>query len=78
MYDACHEYGIPLKGKNISVAIVDEEDNVIQSFSSVADAVRYLQESGITARVSDICACCKGKQKTAFGYKWRYLADVST
>lgn len=78
VYDACHEYNIPLKGKDMSVVMIDEKDNVIQSFPSVANAVRYLQDLGVIARISDICACCKGKQKTAFGYKWRYLADVPT
>lgn len=28
-------------------------------------------------RPSNICACCKGRLKTAYGYVWRYYAEGS-
>lgn len=73
VYDACHEYGIVLKGKNKSVVQLDKNDNFLECFDSIADAVRFLKQQGINnARSGDISACCKGKQQTAYGYKWRY------
>lgn len=73
IYDACHEYGVELKGKSLPVAQYDKDNNFLNSFNSITEAAKYLCSIGIKARIGDISTCCKGKQKTAFGYIWRYL-----
>ena len=57
-------------GETLKKAVLqlDLEGNYIQTFESISDVSRSL---GIC--VSDISACCKGKNKTAGGYKWEYL-----
>lgn len=40
-------------------------------FNSMAEAARYIN---INASASLISRCCKGKRKTAYGYKWTYVA----
>lgn len=43
----------------------------IACFDSGADAREYLgKPRNYTA---SICRCCKGNQKTAYGYKWKYI-----
>lgn len=46
---------------------LDLEDNIIQEFSSINEAARDLN-----IRNDGISACLRGKQKTAYGYKWKY------
>jgi group I intron endonuclease len=42
-------------------------------FYGAIDAVRYLKINGFPiASKSNITKCCKGKQKTAYGYEWNY------
>lgn len=43
------------------------DGNLLNEFADVVDAHA---KTGI--KNSAIIACCKGKQKTAFGYKWRF------
>ena len=45
----------------------DLKGNVIKIWSSLAEASKYYK-----IPTSNICTCCKGKQKTAYGYKWKY------
>lgn len=47
-----------------------ENNNLIRKWESISDASRYLK---IT--VSNICFCCKNKNRTAGGYKWRYINE---
>ena len=52
----------------------DLNNEYIQSFSSVKDAARYVRPEtkslgGVTAHITDVC---KGKRKTAYGFKWQY------
>lgn len=57
-------------GKNSSSSkpVVQIKDNkIIKSFYGMSDAER---ETGI--KVRNICACCRGKQKTAGGFQWNY------
>lgn len=43
-------------------------------FESIASAVLWLREKGkVKAGTGSICRCCKGKGKSAYGYKWKYL-----
>ena len=44
-----------------------KNNQIIKSFYGMKDAER---KTGIKA--NGICACCKGKQKTAGGYQWNY------
>ena len=46
----------------------DLQDNFINSFPSVREAARSLGKEGYS-HISDVC---KGKRKTAYGYKWSF------
>ena len=58
-------------GKPI-VMIDSKTGEELKIFSSMGEAARYL---GITndSSYGNIGRACKGKRKTAFGYKWRFL-----
>lgn len=45
----------------------DLKDNFIKEYSSIMQAER---ETGFANQ--NIVKCCKGKRKTAYGFKWRY------
>lgn len=53
----------------------DLNDNYIQSFPSYKSAARALGKITNTSRgaASHIADVCKGKRKTAYGYKWKIL-----
>lgn len=54
-----------------AVAQIDPETNeIIKIFSSVAEAERA------TGNSKHIGSVCKGKRKTAKGFKWKYVADM--
>lgn len=55
--------------KNLTVPVIqyDLDDNVIQEYSSISSAARAIQR-----RREGIRDCCKGKQISAYGFKWRY------
>ena len=44
----------------------------IQKFNSITEAAKQLNIDK-----SKICACCNGRQKTAYGYQWSYTSDIS-
>lgn len=44
--------------------------NLIKKWESISDASRQLK-----IKVSNICFCCKNKNRTAGGYKWRYISE---
>jgi len=48
---------------------LDKQNNLIKEHSSITEACIYINKPG---RMGDITSCCKGKQKTAFGYIWKY------
>ena len=50
------------------VAMLDINGNIVKMF---ANSLIVFQQYGI-ARGS-ICRCCNGKQKTAGGYRWKYI-----
>jgi hypothetical protein len=59
-----------MKGKNVtSVEQYDLKNNKINEFNSITEACLSLNKPG---RAGDITAACQGKQKTAFGYIWKY------
>ena len=45
----------------------DLNNNLVKEYQSIIQAG---QETGFAFQ--NICACCKGKLKQAYGYKWRY------
>lgn len=60
---------------------IDKDGKVINEFKSTVDAARCLiannlasdkNEAGIRSHISE---ACKGKRKTAYGYKWVYLEE---
>ena len=55
--------------KAIKVKMIDKNTNeVLKIFGSIIDAAHYI---GIN-KSCHIVSCCKGKLKTAYGYKWQY------
>lgn len=59
------------KAISIKVNQYDKDDVFIQTFNSVTLAGVYLDINNSTS----ISKCCKGKLKTAYGYKWFYAND---
>lgn len=53
------------------IIMMDKDGNIIKIFNSVAEASQYLGTNDTT----NICKVCKGKRKTAYGYKWRYFEE---
>ena len=52
----------------------DKEGNFIQSFPSAIEAARSIGKITSTSNgaSSHITDCCRGKQKTAYGYIWKF------
>ena len=50
----------------------DLNDNLVKEYPSIIQAGR---ETGFA--FSNICACCNGKLKTAYNYKWKYAKEVN-
>lgn len=73
------------KGKHIStetkekigkpVNMLSEKMVVIKRFTTITSA---LQELGKPITCGNISSCCKGKIKTAYGYKWEYAEKEKT
>jgi hypothetical protein len=53
--------------KNKPILQYDFQDNLINEYQSAQEAGRYLNKSG-----NSIADCAAGKQKTAYGFKWKY------
>lgn len=47
-----------------------ETDEIINTFNSLSDAARAISKPN---GFSDISKVCKGKQKTAYGFKWKFV-----
>ena len=56
--------------RRTSVIGTDKDGNE-RVFDSIANASEYV---GASRNDGHISQCCKGKQKTAYGYKWRYAS----
>jgi len=60
---------ISMMGKNATcVEQLDLADNYMRTFSSIIEAEKLLG-------ICNISACCRGKRKSAGGYKWRYKSS---
>lgn len=74
---ACDTYNIPISSlveaskiaNSKKVHQFDKKGKYIQTFSSLSEAGIYL---GNRNKGVNIGACCRGKQKTAYGYIWSY------
>ena len=56
------------KTKTVSVLCFDKDNQLIKEYDSINEAAKEL---GLV-NGSSIIQCCKGKQKTAKGYIWKY------
>ena len=57
-----------------SVAQIDKDtDEIINIFPSCSEAHRQITGNQGKTGCSSISAVCKGKRKTAYGYKWKYV-----
>lgn len=53
----------------IKVNMLDKENNsIIKSFNSIIEASQYIGKNSS----GHIVSCCKGRLKSAYGYKWEY------
>ena len=59
---------IAVEKSKIKVNQYDLNDNYIKTWNSFADIANYFK----LINASNIVACCKGKKKTSYGYKWSY------
>ncbi len=56
-----------------SIAQIDiNTGEIIQIFPSIADASRFFNKIPKNSGIRDVL---KGKRKTAYGYKWKYIED---
>lgn len=62
------------KEHNFSKAVIqlDLQGNFINEYDSITQACEAM---GVNAKNPSISYVCKGKQKTAYGYRWRYKED---
>ena len=51
-------------------------DEILNAFPTTNDAARYIANEGKTTSLNACCNSiadvCKGRQQTAYGYKWEY------
>jgi hypothetical protein len=53
------------------VAMLDKEtEEIIKVFATSTDAEKFLQKTRSHQHISEVC---KGKRKSAYGYKWKYI-----
>ena len=56
---------VPLKYKQVKQT--DNSGNIVEIYPSIKDVSKNGYNPGT------VCNCCKGKQKTAYGFKWYYV-----
>lgn len=56
-------------GREVGVDCLDKNGNFVRRFKSQADANAWCS---VSRNDGHIAACCRGNQKTAYGYKWQY------
>ena len=64
-----HDTKLITKTSNRHIGMFDLDENMIKDFNSVVEAVKYLEK---TSR-ANIDSALQGRQKTAYGYIWKYL-----
>lgn len=70
-YDDNIDFNFRIKIKNRKVLCFDNDMNLLCKYNS-------LREASIITKVNESCIsdCCRGKQKTAGGYIWKYADEV--
>ncbi len=62
-----------------SINMLSMDGNHIKKFDAVADAARFIAENNIAkysnGAMGHIIDVCKGKRKSAYGYKWEYATS---
>ncbi len=58
-------------GRSRKVRQLDKEGNLINVFDCISDVCRKFNKS--TSLTPFISRVCRGKQKTAYGFKWEYV-----
>ena len=61
-----------LKAKKVNM-LDKNTGEIIKTFGSLIDAAHYVNVD----KSCHIVSCCKGKLKTAYGYKWEYGTQIS-
>lgn len=61
-----------IQKKNKSIVQMDLNGNVLNEFESLCEASKYMNKNSH----HNIMYCCKGKIKTAYGYKWKYKEQL--
>jgi hypothetical protein len=77
------ENKLPRTNRNISGArsvyrIDKKKGEILQIFESSADAGRWVEAQGLAKTIgiyTNINKVCRGKQKTAYGFRWEYTPD---
>ena len=59
---------IAVEKSKIKVNQYDLNGNYVKTWNSFADIANYFN----LKNASNVVACCKGKKKTSYGYKWSY------
>ncbi len=58
-----------------AVAMLDKNtEEILQIFPTIKSTAVFLQKPSSDRHVQEVC---KGKRKTAYGYKWRFVEDIS-
>lgn len=58
--------------KAIKINMIDKKSGeTIKTFNSIIDGAKYIGKN----KSCHIVSCCKGKLKTAYGYKWKYANE---
>jgi group I intron endonuclease len=80
VYSIPHKSAQELNSEKYSKAInqYDLSGKLLQTFKNKEDAKRWIRNNGISnskggAIHTHIVEVCKGKRKTAYGYKWQYV-----
>lgn len=68
-------HGIKPRGNSNMIDQFDLANNFIQTFDSAVEASQWLLNNGLATSKQDtirgcIRLCCRGKKKSAYGYKW--------
>lgn len=76
IYKVLKANGVKLKRVNAQAVMqYDLADNYVQTFYSVTEAMNWLCDHGFAKNntgYSKITACCKGRSKSAYKYKWKF------
>ena len=64
------------KNKGFKVNMLSKDNELLNSFDTLMDAARYISQTSNSTRIKNVsCSIsnvCKGKRKSAYGYKWEY------